>query len=84
MPNDCKGFFIVCPDGKHPFIRPPGYAFRQKKNALHIVSCKALLFLFEGEIGGREGDRTLGPRIANAVLSQLSYSPPVVLKEGLI
>jgi hypothetical protein len=31
----------------------------------------------EGKNGGREGDRTLGPRIANAVLSQLSYSPPV-------
>ncbi len=27
------------------------------------------------EIGGREGARTLDPRIANAVLSQLSYSP---------
>jgi hypothetical protein len=26
-------------------------------------------------IGGREGDRTLGLRIANAALSQLSYSP---------
>jgi hypothetical protein len=35
---------------------------------------------FEGfrKIGGREGDRTLGPRIANAVLSQLSYSPTLV------
>jgi hypothetical protein len=29
----------------------------------------------EGIIGGREGDRTLGLRIANAALSQLSYSP---------
>ena len=27
------------------------------------------------KIGGREGIRTLDPRIANAVLSQLSYSP---------
>jgi hypothetical protein len=32
----------------------------------------------EGIIGGREGDRTLGLRIANAALSQLSYSPSVV------
>jgi hypothetical protein len=37
-----------------------------------------LLELKQKEIGGREGDRTLGPRIANAVLSQLSYSPTLV------
>ena len=29
--------------------------------------------------GGREGIRTLDPRIANAVLSQLSYSPLAVI-----
>lgn len=30
---------------------------------------------YDSNIGGREGIRTLDPRIANAVLSQLSYSP---------
>jgi hypothetical protein len=32
--------------------------------------------------GGREGDRTLGLRIANAALSQLSYSPTVLKRRG--
>ena len=27
------------------------------------------------DVGGREGDRTLGLGVANAALSQLSYSP---------
>jgi hypothetical protein len=36
----------------------------------------------EGNFGGREGDRTLGLRIANAALSQLSYSPTVLKRRG--
>jgi hypothetical protein len=35
-------------------------------------------------IGGREGIRTLDPRIANAVLSQLSYSPVPGRQAGII
>jgi hypothetical protein len=54
------------------------YAAEFNKKALHDISCKALLSLSQYKIGGREGDRTLGPRIANAVLSQLSYSPTCV------
>ncbi len=42
------------------------------KKALQKYSCRAF---HRHENGGREGIRTLDPRIANAVLSQLSYSP---------
>jgi hypothetical protein len=46
-----------------------------------LLACRR--FLKDGAValtagdkfGGREGIRTLDPRIANAVLSQLSYSP---------
>jgi hypothetical protein len=34
------------------------------------------------KLGGREGDRTLGLRIANAALSQLSYSPTAWYRRG--
>jgi hypothetical protein len=50
-----------------------------KKKSLADFSCKAL---DRFRIGGREGIRTLDPRIANAVLSQLSYSPVPRLTSG--
>ena len=34
-----------------------------------------MLFCYLKIVGGREGIRTPDPRVANAVLSQLSYSP---------
>jgi hypothetical protein len=45
---------------------------------------KGINVLIQEKDGGREGARTLDPRIANAVLSQLSYSPPVFGKAAII